>query len=561
VTLRPVLLPALLATIRISVSFAQTPQDFELRFHDARQERIQGNTTDAIRDLSNLADDLKKHPELTSLLWKVQEEVAQSYLSAKNRSKIDVEKAAAVLETLAVERPEDGDIRYRLGLLYRGLGEERRAAASLQAGIAHGASHLAAQVNLMEAAFASGQSTLGLETARKVISLNVDSPAPLMRVGALLFSRLFYKDALRAFDRAHQLDSQAFEPRFFLALTHYLLKEYAAAAAALDGKDVESNPEAASLAASSEAQLGHTERAVAILQHVIALHPESPHPYFNLGLIDLDLGKTGEAEEAFGKLRALPEQRDTKVFYSVNRNSCREFAKDVSGGEAPAQLAPYKAEFYYRLAVQLLARFHYASALELVRLAKAEEGASARILYVAGVSCLNMDPQSDEPMQLLKQTIALTPKADQTYYMLGRAYARRGNLEQAAAEYQKAVDIHPDPAYYLNLGKMRAKGGNQAAAIAAYEQALTLSPVYAEAHLELGRSLMKMQNFARAKPELEKALELEPDFYEADFLLARLVHQSGDEEQSRRYLASFEAKKSALMEQSVVGSGYIFGGQ
>jgi len=35
----------------------------------------------------------------------------------------------------------------------------------------------------------------------------------------------------------------------------------------------------------------------------------------------------------------------------------------------------------------------------------------------------------------------------------------------------------------------------------------------------------------------------------------------GDAERSREYMASFEEKKSALMEQSVIGSGFIFGGQ
>jgi hypothetical protein len=70
-----------------------------------------------------------------------------------------------------------------------------------------------------------------------------------------------------------------------------------------------------------------------------------------------------------------------------------------------------------------------------------------------------------------------------------------------------------------------------------------------------------MKKLQKARTELERAIELEPDFYEADYLLGRLLYQIGDKEQSRQYLASFEEKKSALMEQSVIGSGFIFGGQ
>ena len=70
-----------------------------------------------------------------------------------------------------------------------------------------------------------------------------------------------------------------------------------------------------------------------------------------------------------------------------------------------------------------------------------------------------------------------------------------------------------------------------------------------------------MKSLEKARTQLEKAIELEPDFYESDYLLGRLLHRIGDEERSRIYMASFEEKKRALMEQSVIGSGFIVGGQ
>jgi uncharacterized protein HemY len=79
--------------------------------------------------------------------------------------------------------------------------------------------------------------------------------------------------------------------------------------------------------------------------------------------------------------------------------------------------------------------------------------------------------------------------------------------------------------------------------------------------MELGRLLVQTRNLSKARTELEKTLTLEPDYYEADYLLGRLFYQTGNQEQSRAYMASFEEKKSALMEQSVIGSGFIFGGQ
>jgi tetratricopeptide (TPR) repeat protein len=288
-------------------------------------------------------------------------------------------------------------------------------------------------------------------------------------------------------------------------------------------------------------------------------------------LIDLDLGNVLEAEKLLEQLRSLPSQRDVKVFYAVNRNSCRDLAGALDHGSAPAhlpsdQIPADTAEFYYQLAVQLQERFHYSSAVEMIRLAKANEGTSARVLFVAGTSCLNMDPQAPEPVQLLTEAIARDPNFDKAYYMLGRAYARRGDLEGALKSYQEAARLHPDPSYFLSLGKALAKSGDsfdpdRDRAIVAYEKALALDPSYAEAHLELGRLFIQMKKLQKARTELERAIELEPDFYEADYLLGRLLYQIGDKEESRQYLASFEEKKSALMEQSVIGSGFIFGGQ
>ena len=195
-------------------------------------------------------------------LWRsnVTRETAEAYLSRGKRSKDDLVQAAACFEAVAAEQPNDAFLRYRLGLVYRELGDNRRAALNLEAAIRGGFRNLGAQVNLIEAAFDSRQSALALRAAKDVISPNLRSPDVLLRLGRLLFDHLFYKEALEAFRLASLAAPEAFEPRFRMALTHYLLKEYKDTVAALASvNDLESNPEAASLDASAEAQLGNRE--------------------------------------------------------------------------------------------------------------------------------------------------------------------------------------------------------------------------------------------------------------------------------------------------------------
>jgi tetratricopeptide (TPR) repeat protein len=97
-------------------------------------------------------------------------------------------------------------------------------------------------------------------------------------------------------------------------------------------------------------------------------------------------------------------------------------------------------------------------------------------------------------------------------------------------------------------------------AVAEFERALKLDSSYAPAHLELGRAYVELGEFDKARPELAKAVELETDSYEADYLLGRLLHRLGEEEQSQRMLKLFAEKKSALMEQSVIAAGFVGGG-
>ena len=557
----------LIALCAVPVLAFEDSQGFEILLKRAQEHRIAGRNDEALDELLTLLAELRGHPELRALALNAERETAEAYLARGDRSKNDLAHAAACFEAVAAEQPNDAFIHYRLGLVYRELGDNRRAALNLQDAVKGGFRNLGAQINLVEAAFASGQSVLGLQAARDIVSPNLRSPDVLLRLGRLLFDHLFYREALKAFQLAHQAAPEAFEPRFRLALTDYLLKEYADTVAALQpAASLEANPEAASLYASAEAQSGHTDTAVSVLRRAMERFPQSSHPYINLALIELDLGNAGEAEKLLEQLRSLPVQRDVKVFYAINRNSCKDLASAMDHAKAPDHPSPDTAEFYYRLAVQLQERFHYASAVELIRLAQANEGTSARLLYVAGTSCLNLDAQGPEPIRFLREAVARDPNFHQAYYMLGRAYTRRGDLEGALQSYREAARLHPDPSYFLSLGKALAKSGNsfepdRDRAIAAYEQALALDPSYAEAHLELGRLFVQMKNLEKARTQLEKAIELEPDFYEADYLLGRLFYRLGDSEQSREYMASFEEKKSALMEQSVIGSGFIFGGQ
>jgi tetratricopeptide (TPR) repeat protein len=468
---------------------------------------------------------------------------------------------AVRLEQTVHEHPDSALAHYELGIVYRELGDNRSATINLQAAIRGGFDNLGARLNLMEAAFASKHSALALESAHQIISPAVKSQDVLLRVGRLLFDHLFYKEALRAFQLAQQMAPGAFEPAFRLALTQYLLEDYAATIATLKPGGVlafPSSPEATTLEASAEAELGHFAPAVSQLRAVIKEVPDSPHAYINLALIELDRGNTSEAESILERFRLLGSHSDAKVFYRIRHNSCPDVVDAMKHTSVSVRLSREKGEFYYQLAKQLQKGFNFLSAVELARLAQAEEGNSARVLLVAGASCLNQDPTAAEAVLLLQGALAQDPNLHEAYSLLGRAYAHQGKLDDAIAAYRRAVELHPEASYHVSLGKLLQ---NRQSALAEFQQALMLDSSFAQAHLELGRTYVDLGELENGRLELEKAIELEPDFYEAEYLLGRLLHQLGEEEQSHQLLKLFADNKAALMQQSVIQAGYVGDGR
>lgn len=536
---------------------AQTGSVLEAGLAEARQLRSQGRTEQALQKLTGLLSTtgLSANPAIPIELL---QEMAGIYTERNEPA-----KAAACLEDALTRAPKDGAVHYRLGLAYREMGENRKAAAQFQSAVENGFRNLAVSFHLAAALFASRQSTAALETAAGIIAAAPRAPDLLLRLGRLLFDHLYYREALDAFRLAHNLQPEAFEPGFYLALTHYLLNQYAPAIEVLAPMaQSRSNPEVANLLAASEAASGNEEKASRLLSETIAQAPRNPHAYLNLAFLKLEQAQPHEAEKLLQQFRALEPQQDAKVFYSVKGNSCPVLLREIRDNQ-DVHAAPETAAFYFDLASQMQARYHHSTAVELLRLARHYEGNTGRLLYAAGMSCLNLSSPAPEAVPLLREAVASNPANYQAWYLLGRAYQQQGNTDQALAAFRRAITIEPRAPCLIALGKavQSLESLDKAEAQAAFEQAIALEPSNALAYYELGRFFSQRDQFDKARTHLMRAVELEPEFYEAYYALGRLCARAGYREESQKYLALFERTKRAALEQSVAGSGYIAEGR
>lgn len=104
-----------------------------------------------------------------------------------------------------------------------------------------------------------------------------------------------------------------------------------------------------------------------------------------------------------------------------------------------------------------------------------------------------------------------SPSSPQNHNNLGDYYARHGNLQKAAQEFQTAISLKPNYAHaHHNLAQTYLKMGKIDPAIKHFQAALQLNPDIWQSHHHLGNIYYQRKNYHLAKKHILKAIEINP---------------------------------------------------
>jgi hypothetical protein len=99
--------------------------------------------------------------------------------------------------------------------------------------------------------------------------------------------------------------------------------------------------------------------------------------------------------------------------------------------------------------------------------------------------------------------------------------ARRGNTERAEREYQRALELHPDPVAWYRLGSLYAQAQRFEDALAAYGAGLALDPDQDVLHHAVGMAWLELDRPEKAREAFARAAALEPDHSIHQLMLER----------------------------------------
>jgi tetratricopeptide (TPR) repeat protein len=129
--------------------------------------------------------------------------------------------------------------------------------------------------------------------------------------------------------------------------------------------------------------------------------------------------------------------------------------------------------------------------------------------------------QVDQAIAQYQKALEIQPRSALFHFNLGVAFAQKGQVDKAIEQYQKAVDLQPD---YLqarnNLGDALLRTGRTDEAIAQFQEALKIWPNSTILRNNLGCIFLRQGQVRAAMAHFQRTLEIQPNNVDACQYLA-----------------------------------------
>ena len=368
---------------------------------------------------------------------------AAAQLATAYQSAGQPRRAIEALRLAIQKAPWDGGLHYRLGRIYRQLGQTALAGEALGTTARLKLANAADVETLMNVSREAQEGRLAEASVlgRRITGRADADPAILVAIGLVWVKSGLQPEALDAFERAARSDEKHFASQFNFGLA--LLRS------------------------------GRTADAFAPLQRAAALLPQSLDANLTLGLAAVMTQRYAEARPAL---------------------------------EAARRLDPSNAKVAALLATACLRTGAAAEAVRILRSsgAVAANDAAASLLLV---EALNASGETEAALDAARQAERRFPQSAAAQMALAQQLARAGKYQEARPVFARVLQLEPgQPEASLGLADALQKAGDHDAALAAYLVALDYRSTSLAARLGSARSLLSLKRLEESRRMLEDGL-------------------------------------------------------
>jgi tetratricopeptide (TPR) repeat protein len=223
---------------------------------------------------------------------------------------------------------------------------------------------------------------------------------------------------------------------------------------------------------------GEWQKVRAVTQQLVKITPKDPWPHGTLGIALLHLDELEEAEQSFQ--RALDRGGDNVhilLFMAKLCNRRGDLGGQLEWAQKAAKCDKEHLEPYFVIA-----------------------DAQIRL------------GQLTEAQKMLKDVSAAHPENTKAHGMLGDIYLSMQKIEDAAVEFQAALEHEPsDAALWTSLGHTLERTNKHEEAIVAFQRALLLEPDNAQYAYHVGDAYLALEQPEMAIGYLTKSVQLDPN--------------------------------------------------
>jgi len=267
--------------------------------------------------------------------------------------------------------------------------------------------------------------------------------------------------------------------------------------------------------------------AIQAYKRAIAIDPNLPGIYLNLGLAWFKLGNFSEAAAAFEQANNKSPSEQGTTLLAMSDFGLHRY-KQASHLLAPLAAAnPANTELSYLLAKCYLWSGQYDAATTLFKKLMDRDPNSAAVHMLMG-EALDADDKTADAAIEFEAAAKADPAQPDVHFGLGFLYWKLRRYDDAERELRAELKNNPKSAQsFAYLGDLLIKTGRPEEATASLKQAVALRPELELPHQDLGILYAGQKRNDAAVSELRRAIQCDPNAYEPHYRLARLYREMG----------------------------------